>query len=82
METHTHVTLLMSKHCCLLLLLAMHKRLLGSPLLLHECRIHCGSCQPNFNVECSGRGIFTHLMLLLLLLLLLRKHVGLLGLQV
>lgn len=52
----------MSKHCCLLLL-AMHKRLLGSPLLLHECGIH-------------------HLMLLLLLLLLLRKHVGLLGLQV
>ena len=81
MVTHAHVTLLMSKHCCLLLL-AMHKRLLGSPLLLHECGIHCDSCQPIFNVECSRWGMFTHLMLLLLLLLLLRKHVGLLGLQV
>jgi hypothetical protein len=38
LETHAHVTLLMSKHC--LLLLAMHECLLGSPLLLHECRIH------------------------------------------
>jgi hypothetical protein len=40
LETHAHATtLLLSKHC-LLLLLSGHVGLLGVPLLLHHCGIH------------------------------------------
>jgi hypothetical protein len=38
LKSHAHVTLLLGKHC--LLLLAMQECLLGGPLLLHKCRIH------------------------------------------
>jgi hypothetical protein len=37
-ETHSHAALLVSKHG--LLLLPVHEGLLGSPLLLHHCRVH------------------------------------------
>lgn len=43
LETHSHAALLVGKHG--LLLLPVHEGLLGSPLLLHHCRVHYPACQ-------------------------------------
>jgi hypothetical protein len=62
LETHAHTTtLLLSKHC-LLLLLSGHIGLLSVPLLLHHCRVHCNNCQPLFML--SWTLLLTHLLLL------------------
>jgi hypothetical protein len=47
LEPHAHTTaLLLSNHCLLLLMLSRQVCLLGGPLLLHHCRVHCHECQP------------------------------------